>query len=407
MTQKVGAFMSRDVWTLFTEIGPEFGIDAIWLGETIDQSRAIDEHSVSALLIELSESVVPEGAQLVPALSDKPRAGLPMNNTSERLAKYLDMSTIISSPDQLSHWLTSAPTQPRSGVEEKRGHIVVVWGPHGSPGRTTVAINLAAELSLLEAPVALVDADTVAPSIALGLLLAEHPSGLVSAIRSSRMVNATPEPAQQRACEYKGKKTTFQVLSGISDPQHWEKIEPDGLRNVLVGLRKSGVIGVVDISAELDVSGGGQYGEDARYQAARVALECADSLIVLATADHVGIARFSRSWPALGAQSSDSAVYGLVRVRPNGKKGDLDQAQSALWNFTGIEDFGLLPHDAKSVSSAWRAGSTLADLELGGPLRTTLTRLAQQIVTAIDTTSYRVPDVRARKLNKGAGKISQ
>ena len=407
MTRKVGAFMSRDVWTLFSEIGPEFGVDALWLGETIDQSRAMDGNSVSALLIELSELVVPEGAEMSRTLRDKPRAGLPMNNASEGLAEYLEISTMISSPEGLSDWLASVLAPPHSGQTDNRGHIVAVWGPHGSPGRTTLAINLAAELSLFDAPVALVDADTVAPSIALGLLLTEHPSGLVSAIRSSRIADATPESAQQRPLEYHGKKAKFRVLSGISDPRHWQKIEPDGLKNVLVGLRESGVISVVDISAELDGSDGGEYGDDPRHRAARVALECADSLIVLATADHVGIARFSRSWATVRTLSSDSAVYCLLRARVNGKKVDMDEAQMALWQFTGIEEFGLLPHDAESVFSAWQAGSTLADLELRGPLRIALTRVAQQILTAIDPTSYPVRDARAAKITKGARKISQ
>ena len=85
----------------------------------------------------------------------------------------------------------------------------------------------------------------------------------------------------------------------------------------------------------------------------------------------------------------------------------MDEAQLALRHFKVMENFGLLPHDAESVFSASQAGSTLADLELRGPLRSALTRVAQQILTAIDPTSYPVRDARAAKITKGARKISQ
>src|SRR5690606_21209567 len=48
--------------------------------------------------------------------------------------------------------------------DRERGSVVVVWGPPGSPGRTTVAVNLAAELAGPSRRACLVDADTHAAS---------------------------------------------------------------------------------------------------------------------------------------------------------------------------------------------------------------------------------------------------
>ena len=42
---------------------------------------------------------------------------------------------------------------------------MAVWGPSGSPGRSTVATNLAAEAALAGHGTVLVDADTYGPSL--------------------------------------------------------------------------------------------------------------------------------------------------------------------------------------------------------------------------------------------------
>src|SRR4029077_16527943 len=51
----------------------------------------------------------------------------------------------------------SSPSTARS--PPTRGSVVAVWGPTGAPGRTTVAVTLADELSRLGASSLLVDAD--------------------------------------------------------------------------------------------------------------------------------------------------------------------------------------------------------------------------------------------------------
>src|SRR5690606_5601455 len=54
----------------------------------------------------------------------------------------------------------SAPAIAAAGGGESRGSVTVVWGPHGAPGRTTVALALAAAAAMTGARVALVDADS-------------------------------------------------------------------------------------------------------------------------------------------------------------------------------------------------------------------------------------------------------
>ena len=66
----------------------------------------------------------------------------------------------------------------------RRPPVIAVWGPTGAPGRTTVALNLAAELALRR-PTLLVDLDTYGASIAQALGLLDEAPGVAAAARAA------------------------------------------------------------------------------------------------------------------------------------------------------------------------------------------------------------------------------
>ena len=68
-------------------------------------------------------------------------------------------------------------------VETPAGRVVVVWGPAGAPGRTTVAVSLAAVLARRSRRTTLVDADPYGGSVAQHLGILDEVSGLLSAAR--------------------------------------------------------------------------------------------------------------------------------------------------------------------------------------------------------------------------------
>src|SRR5690606_7661228 len=63
----------------------------------------------------------------------------------------------------------------------RRGTVVVVWGPHGAPGRTSLAIALAAEFAAAGLRTVLADADTHAASVAPSLGLLDEAPGFAAA----------------------------------------------------------------------------------------------------------------------------------------------------------------------------------------------------------------------------------
>ena len=66
-----------------------------------------------------------------------------------------------------------------------RGGLIVVWGAHGAPGRTIIAVNLAAEIAAAGGTALLIDADVWGSSVAIPLGLLEESAGLAAAVRAA------------------------------------------------------------------------------------------------------------------------------------------------------------------------------------------------------------------------------
>ncbi|MFA7324029.1 MAG: AAA family ATPase, partial [Candidatus Nanopelagicales bacterium] len=72
---------------------------------------------------------------------------------------------------------------PPGEMQQKRGQVIAVWGPSGSPGRTTTALVMAGALAACGQRVLVVDGDTTAPSVTFLMGIVEDASGLVVATR--------------------------------------------------------------------------------------------------------------------------------------------------------------------------------------------------------------------------------
>ena len=75
----------------------------------------------------------------------------------------------------------AVPSTPVSDPVD--GRVIVVWGPAGSPGRTTIAIGIAAEIAAAGYSVAIADVDTYSGSVAPALGLLDESPGFAAACR--------------------------------------------------------------------------------------------------------------------------------------------------------------------------------------------------------------------------------
>src|SRR5690606_35205924 len=114
-----------------------------------------------------------------------------------------------------------AEEPPPPQEERTPGGMVVVWGPTGAPGRTTVAINLAAEIAASGQRVLLVDADVWGAAVAPSLGLLEESAGLAAAVRAADQ--GTLEPASLlRLCAQVSDRLL--VLPGLPRASRWREV---------------------------------------------------------------------------------------------------------------------------------------------------------------------------------------
>ncbi|WP_255218714.1 P-loop NTPase, partial [Microbacterium paraoxydans] len=79
--------------------------------------------------------------------------------------------------------LSTDVRHPVTGPPRAASRLTAIRGSHGAPGRSTIAVQLAVELARRGRRTALIDADTVAPSLALLLGMDDDAPGLAAACR--------------------------------------------------------------------------------------------------------------------------------------------------------------------------------------------------------------------------------
>jgi len=252
------------------------------------------------------------------------------------------------------------------------GRVVAVWGAPGSTGRTTVAVNLAAELAATGAGVLLADLDTRGASVAQTLGLLDEAPGLLAAVRAAADGRLDAAALTATACEA---VPGVAVLSGSPDPRRAAELRPVGLRRVLEVAAVCADWVVLDLSGGLDTEDGA--GRDA---ASLAALEAADLVLVVGTADPVGLQRFVRAWGHLQDVVPDAAALAvLTRVRAAAVGRDPGRrVRETLHRFAGVQDPVLLPEDG-ALDGALLAGRTLAEHAPRSVLRRALQALAQRV----------------------------
>ncbi len=108
--------------------------------------------------------------------------------------------------------------------------LISVWGTHGAPGRTTMAINTAFRLAKQSQPTLLVDLDAVSASIAPSLSLVSEVPGISSVIHDAMYGKLNLLSFERNIFEVSKK---LHVLTGISSAKRWPELRTTGVIEVL------------------------------------------------------------------------------------------------------------------------------------------------------------------------------
>jgi len=269
--------------------------------------------------------------------------------------------------------------RPVPASASRSGQVIAVWGPAGSPGRTTVAVNVAAELAAAGHTVALADVDTHSGSVAPTLGLLDEAPGFAAACRLAGADSLDLQQLERIGERYLSAHGSFWVLTGIGRPSRWPELSASRVAATLQACREWVDYTVVDtgFSLENDEEISSDLHAPRRNAATIAALRDADLVIAVGAADPVGLSRFLRAHVDLmETVGTDRVLVAMNKIR-TGAIGPSPAAQVAnsLERFGGISDPAMIPYDRPTMDAAILAGKTLYDVAPKSAVRTAVGQL--------------------------------
>lgn len=243
-----------------------------------------------------------------------------------------------------------APTGVDQGAEpaepERQGRVVALFSGKGSPGRTTIAVNLAVALAQAGESVALVDADLSGGDVA-ALLAGLHPRAnlftLAHAVSGHRELTETAvEPELQPW----GSGGHLRVLVGLPKPGMAAAVSGPFVASLLEYFRSRYPYTVVDLA---------QPGSSGIGGVERAVLDAIDLVLVICGSEVLAAWHCQQALATLKAQVSGAAERLQLVVNRADRKwqaGPLDVAAALEW---GRAPLGVIPYDYSAVQAALRS----------------------------------------------------
>lgn len=244
---------------------------------------------------------------------------------------------------------------PASTTEEHR--VVAIWGPGGAPGRTTVAVSLAAELARRGNSAVLVDADPYGGGVAQQLGILDEVSGLLSAARLA----GAGQLGDRFASTTRAVGERLSVVTGLPRADRWIEVRAAHLESVVDRAREIGDV-IFDTGFSLEDDAGGDFGaRPTRNAMTLTALGAADEIVVVGAADPVGLSRLARGLVDLREITGGAPVRVVVnRMRPSLGWSEREIA-GMVEGFSRVAGLHFLPNDQSATDRALVAGRSLVE----------------------------------------------
>ncbi|WP_448809403.1 AAA family ATPase [Agromyces bauzanensis] len=273
------------------------------------------------------------------------------------------------------------------GASARAASMLAVWGPAGAPGRTTVAVNLAAEIAAAGHSVALVDADPYGGTIAPLLGLLDEAPGFASACRLAGGGALDRAELERVAQGYSAPRASFDVFTGLVGPSRWPELSSERVTAALETIRGWAEYVVIDtgFSLERDEELTSDQFAPRRNAATFAAVSAADRVVAVGLADPVGLSRLLRGHAELVDLVEPERIDVVAnRVRTSALGIDAHaQVRQTLRRFAGISDVTILPHDGRAADAAILTARTLRDAASRSPLRAALREYALERVLPV------------------------
>lgn len=262
---------------------------------------------------------------------------------------------------------------------EPDGQIVAVWGAVGAPGRTTVAVNLAAELARSGKTTLIVDADTYGACVGQWLALLDEAPGIAAAIR---LAESGRLDVLSLAAVAPVVLPNLRVLTGISRAARWPEISEEVLTEVLRTARTMVDFVIVDCAAAIEQDEELSYDTVAprRNAATLAALHIADLVLAVGSADLVSLQRLVRALEEVRPVIAAEPRVVVTRLRASAVGASpRTRVSEALTRFAGVRDLTLIPEDRESIDAALLSGAVLAGSSPNSAARLAIADLAAEL----------------------------
>ncbi|MDX6359951.1 MAG: hypothetical protein QOH37_3005 [Nocardioidaceae bacterium] len=237
------------------------------------------------------------------------------------------------------------------------GRVIAVWGPAGAPGRTTLATSLAAELARRGARTTLVDADPYGGSVAQHLGVLDEVSGLLSAARlTGDGVLEARFASVPRALDDR-----LAVVTGLPRPDRYAEIRSGVVEHLVEVAARHGHV-VVDTGFSLeDEPAGDLTTRPGRNHLTLGAVDVADEVVVVGSADPIGLSRLARGLVELRERRAGAPVRVVVnRMRASLGWSERDIV-GMVEGFARLAGVHFLPDDRATADRALVSGSSVAE----------------------------------------------
>lgn len=355
--------------------------------EHLDREAIDALHAAGVLVVGLAEATAPWAGERLRGAGADEVVDEPSDDAGAAAVLAVVLRALAATP------AVSEPAPRRAAPRpSEHGTLVAVWGPTGAPGRTTIAVNLAAELAATGASTLLADADTYGGSIAQVVGLLDEAPGLAAAVRQAGLGLLDVTTLARLAPVL---SPDLRILSGTSRADRWPELSSSALESVWSVARDLARWTVVDAGFCLEQDELLSYDTRApqRNAATVRTLEAADVVVVVGAGDPVGIQRLVRGLTELtelGLAGTRLVLVNRVRASVAGPR-PAEAVAQALARYAGVVDAVLVPEDRAATDTALLEARALREVAPGSPARRAIAEAAARLGALVAATSG-VPD---------------
>jgi MinD-like ATPase involved in chromosome partitioning or flagellar assembly len=251
--------------------------------------------------------------------------------------------------------------------------VLSIFGPPGSTGKSSLALNLAYEFAEQGKSVLLVDLDTYSPSLAHQLGVTDPPAALAGCARLIRQGRFDREQLNRLSVHVKHRRAEFRALTGLATSRRWPEINEETVTQLLLLARQEFDLIILDVASHLEPSLTSANHPTERNIVTRTALAQADIALNVLGESSLSLSRHLNHFTELQElQPNQLIVLNRSSVKP--------AVITALKTLTKQTVFATIPDDQPAFQLAESQHLPLALARRKSPARNAIALLSHKLL---------------------------